>query len=68
MYHLEELPATVYHEHIILGSAGLWQNVTADDAALRSHFYVKVHTLQVHTLQVVVHKSAGGVPYSSGSS
>jgi hypothetical protein len=35
-------PATVVHEHIIIGSAGFWTHLSADDAVLRSHFFVKV--------------------------
>ena len=37
-----ELELGLQDEHIILGSAGLWSIVTADDAMLRSHFFVKV--------------------------
>lgn len=39
---IQEQAATVYHESIILGSAGLWQSLTAEDAVLRSHFFLKV--------------------------
>ena len=35
-------PATVVHEHIIIGSEGFWTHMSADDAVLRSHFFVKV--------------------------
>jgi len=35
-------PATVVHEHIIIGSAGFWTHLSAEDAVLRSHFFVKV--------------------------
>lgn len=33
---------TVLDENIVLGSAGFWSLLSADDAALRSHFTVKV--------------------------
>lgn len=39
--------ATVYHEHLLLGSAGLWHTLTAEDAALRSHFLLKVKRRRV---------------------
>ena len=38
-------PITVLHEHIILGSSGLWALLSANDACLRSHFFVKVSKL-----------------------
>ena len=40
--HLKEYDLNVRDEHIILGDGGLWSMISADDAVLRSHFFVKV--------------------------
>ena len=39
------LRLTVVHEHVILGSPGLWSILAPDDAALRCHFYLKERSL-----------------------
>lgn len=40
--HIVSQHLTVIHEHIILGSAGFWSMLSANDAVLLSHFMTKV--------------------------
>lgn len=34
---------SVCDEHLVLGAAGFWREISADDAALRAHFHKKVN-------------------------